>query len=188
MIIIISLFCSILLHEFGHYFAAKISNVPVLVFSIGFGKPYIKKEIQKTEFRITPWLLGGFITLYKDSNYSIDKKAFINQPYLVKLFIVVAGAAMNLLFGIICYYIGIKTLSLFLYVFGYINIVLGILNLLPIVPCLDGGYLVFFPFFVNCFGNKKGIQLFKLWSEKSFKFVLLVNIILILLYIYFKIK
>jgi len=46
----------VLLHEVGHFIAARIFNIDVEIFSIGFGPKMISKQKGKTEFRIS-WIL-----------------------------------------------------------------------------------------------------------------------------------
>jgi regulator of sigma E protease len=59
----------IAVHEYGHYRMAVAFKVPVLVFSIGFGKtiyrwrPKNPRAGQNTEFVIGMWPLGGFIQI-----------------------------------------------------------------------------------------------------------------------------
>ena len=40
---------AILFHEFGHYLAARIANVPIQTFSVGFGPAVWKRRIGETE-------------------------------------------------------------------------------------------------------------------------------------------
>jgi len=55
----------VIVHEFGHYFAARAVGVSVKNFSIGFGKPIIKwRDIRGTEWRIGWIPLGGYCTPY----------------------------------------------------------------------------------------------------------------------------
>ncbi len=54
----------ILVHEFGHWAVAQWRGMRCPVFSIGFGKPYMVLGYWRgTEFRLTPWLLGGYVSL-----------------------------------------------------------------------------------------------------------------------------
>ncbi len=50
----------VLLHEVGHFIAARIFNIDVEIFSIGFGPKMISKQKGKTEFRISWILFGGY--------------------------------------------------------------------------------------------------------------------------------
>ena len=53
----------ILIHEFGHYAAAKLFKVRVEVFSIGFGKRLIGFRRGETDYRIAAIPLGGYVKM-----------------------------------------------------------------------------------------------------------------------------
>ena len=125
----------VLLHEAFHFIAAKIVKCPVEKFSINFGPAIIKKKIKGTIFQIATIPLGGYCSIKGETEYVKDPKAFCNQRYRNKLFIIYAGVFVNIVTGFIVY--SIFNESLFAIIFGYISIALGLLNSLPIPP-LDG--------------------------------------------------
>ena len=53
----------ILIHEFGHYAAAKCFKVRVEVFSIGFGKRLLGFRRGETDYRISAIPLGGYVKM-----------------------------------------------------------------------------------------------------------------------------
>src|SRR5271163_1326148 len=53
----------ILIHEFGHYAAAKLLGVRVEVFSIGFGKRLLGFRRGETDYRISAIPLGGYVKM-----------------------------------------------------------------------------------------------------------------------------
>src|SRR5690348_4249224 len=53
----------ILIHEFGHYAAAKSFGVRVEVFSIGFGKRLLGFRRGDTDYRISLIPLGGYVKM-----------------------------------------------------------------------------------------------------------------------------
>ena len=53
----------ILVHEFGHYAAAKLFGVRVDVFSIGFGKRLTGFRRGDTDYRISALPLGGYVKM-----------------------------------------------------------------------------------------------------------------------------
>src|SRR5438045_8400916 len=57
----------ILIHEFGHYAAAKLLGVRVEVFSIGFGKRLLGFRRGQTDYRIADIPLGGYVTLSREN-------------------------------------------------------------------------------------------------------------------------
>ena len=53
----------ILVHEFGHFAAAKLMGVRVEVFSIGFGKRLLGFRRGDTDYRISALPLGGYVKM-----------------------------------------------------------------------------------------------------------------------------
>ena len=53
----------ILIHEWGHYAAAKFFDVRVEVFSIGFGKRLLGFRRGETDYRISAIPLGGYVKM-----------------------------------------------------------------------------------------------------------------------------
>ena len=51
----------ILIHELGHFIAARAVGVAVDVFSVGFGPALWKKRIRGTEYRVSLVPLGGYV-------------------------------------------------------------------------------------------------------------------------------
>lgn len=103
----------VFVHEFGHYFIAKISGVKVTEFSIGFGKKlWGVKDKSGTEWKISLWPLGGYVKMFGDEDPSSntrsknipkeeEHKAFHSKSLPVKAAIVSAGPLANFLFAII---------------------------------------------------------------------------------------
>jgi regulator of sigma E protease len=97
----------IAVHEYGHYRMAVAFNVPVLVFSIGFGKtiyrwrPKNPRAGQNTEFVIGMLPLGGFIQMLDSREAQLEPSqlplAFDQRSVKVRAAIVAAGPLANLL-------------------------------------------------------------------------------------------
>ena len=97
----------IAVHEYGHYRMAVAFKVPVLVFSIGFGKtiyrwrPKNPRAGQNTEFVIGMLPLGGFIQMLDSREAAVEPAqmplAFDQQSVKVRAAIVAAGPLANLL-------------------------------------------------------------------------------------------
>jgi len=51
----------ILIHELGHFIAAKLSNIPIETFSIGFGPKFWSFRIGQTEYRISALPIAGYV-------------------------------------------------------------------------------------------------------------------------------
>ncbi|HET7728253.1 MAG TPA: M50 family metallopeptidase [Candidatus Limnocylindrales bacterium] len=92
----------VLVHEIGHFVTARLANVRVLEFGIGF-PPRAKVLARGGETLYTlNWLpIGGFVKLEgEDGDAADDPRSFSRQPLLVRLGILVAGVVMNLLVSI----------------------------------------------------------------------------------------
>ncbi len=102
IILAILIFCIlILVHELGHFMAAKACGVRVLEFSLGMGPAIWKKQGKETLYAIRALPLGGYCAMEGEDTGSDDPKAFTNQKVWKRAIILVAGAAMNFLFGLI---------------------------------------------------------------------------------------
>lgn len=91
----------IIVHEGGHFLAAKWSGVKVNAFAIGMGPPLFKKKIGETEYSIRALPIGGYVKMEGEDEASDDSRAFNKKPVFKKILIVIAGAVMNLLLGFI---------------------------------------------------------------------------------------
>ena len=96
-------------HEFGHFYIARLFNVKVLNFSIGFGKTLFKKQFSNegTEYSIGLVPLGGYVKMLESSELDpeTDKSeyahCFDKQSVYKKFLIVAAGPAFNLILAVI---------------------------------------------------------------------------------------
>ena len=93
----------ILVHEFGHYAAAKYFGVRVEVFSIGFGKRLAGFKRGDTDYRISALPLGGYVKMAGENPLESRSGApdeFMSHPRWQRFVIAVAGPAMNILLAI----------------------------------------------------------------------------------------
>lgn len=102
----------VIIHEGGHFLVAKMCKVKVNEFSIGFGKAIWKKQGKETLYSIRMIPLGGFVQMEGESVDSNDERAFTNVSIPKRIAIVSAGATVNILFGVIAYFILISTVGL----------------------------------------------------------------------------
>lgn len=99
----------ILFHEWGHFIAARACGVHVEVFSIGFGKKewcLLVYQYGKTEYRIAPILLGGYVKMLGQDDLEPSKtvsspESYTNKTPLQRIIILLAGPFANLLLGFI---------------------------------------------------------------------------------------
>src|SRR5437667_12637737 len=93
----------ILIHEFGHYAAAKLLGVRVEVFSIGFGKRLLGFRRGDTDYRIAAIPLGGYVKMSGENQMderSGVRGAFMSHPRWHRFIIPIAVPDMNILFAI----------------------------------------------------------------------------------------
>lgn len=103
--IIILLGVLILIHEAGHMLVAKKCKVKVNEFSIGFGHVIWKKQGKETKYTIRLIPLGGFCSMEGEDEKSDEEGSFSKASIPKRLAIVVAGAAVNIVFGLLIFFI-----------------------------------------------------------------------------------
>lgn len=107
----------IVIHEFGHFLAAKLLGVHVEEFAVGF-PPKIKKLFTwwNTPFVLNSIPIGGYVRLFGDDTETVeqvneverqqgvtDAQAFRFKPIWARLVILLAGVFVNFIFGIFCF-------------------------------------------------------------------------------------
>lgn len=91
----------IIIHEFGHFIAAKLLGVRVNEFAVGFGPRLFSKQWGETKYAFNLIPLGGYCAMEGEDEDSSDSKAFCNKPAWRRFLIVVMGAVFNILLGVI---------------------------------------------------------------------------------------
>jgi membrane-associated protease RseP (regulator of RpoE activity) len=174
MIFIISLLLGIIFHEFGHLIIAKLFKCKVEVFSIGFGKELFSFNYKGTKYRLALFLLGGYNKLDRELDYCKNKYVLPNLPYHKKLLIILAGCFINIIIGGVSCLIGKHYLNYNLFYFGWINLALGVTNLIPF-PALDGSYPLLF-LIEKIIPKKYALQLIRFLVHWGFLILMIVNI------------
>ena len=93
----------ILIHELGHFVAAKLFGVRVLVFSLGFGKRLFGFKRGDTDYRVSALPFGGFVKMAGDDPAEVregDPGEFLARPRWQRFVVVVMGPAMNALLAV----------------------------------------------------------------------------------------
>jgi regulator of sigma E protease len=103
----------VLLHELGHFIAAKLCGVRVDVFSIGFPPKIWSVKYGDTEYRISALLFGGYVKMAGEN--PIEERSGAGNEFLSKtrwqrFFIAVAGPVMNILVTFVIFW-GIYTFA-----------------------------------------------------------------------------
>ncbi len=117
--LILSFFSALVLHECGHYFAARVCSVPVKQAGLGWGPKLFGVRVSDVycQFRALP--VGAYIHM--------DMVVLQTRPLMQQLFVLGAGIGMNLALSVLAWG------SLF----GALNLALAIGNLVPLYQ-LDG--------------------------------------------------
>jgi regulator of sigma E protease len=93
----------ILIHELGHYWAARFFDVKVDTFSFGFGPRLFGFKKGETDFRFSAILLGGYVKMVGEQpgdEHAADARSFQSKPRWQRLIIVFAGPAMNIILAV----------------------------------------------------------------------------------------
>ena len=91
----------IFVHELGHFIAAKASGVQVNEFAMFMGPAIFKKRKGETLYSIRCIPIGGYCAMEGEDEDTDNPRSFQKAAWWKRLIILVAGAAMNFLFGII---------------------------------------------------------------------------------------
>ena len=91
----------IVIHEFGHFIAAKLMGVRVNEFSVGFGPAIFKKQGKETLYALRVVPFGGYCAMEGEDDGSDDPRAFCNKSAWRRFIIIVAGAVFNIILGFI---------------------------------------------------------------------------------------
>lgn len=102
----------IFIHEGGHFIVAKLCKVKVKEFSIGFGKIIWQKQKKETKYTLRLIPLGGFCNMEGESEESDDEGSFSKASVWKRMAIILAGATVNILFGILVYFLIVSTVAI----------------------------------------------------------------------------
>lgn len=95
----------VIIHELGHYIMAKKCKIKVNEFSIGFGPIIFHKQGKETNYELRLIPLGGFVNLEGEAEHSEKEGSFTKASIPKKIAVMAAGGCVNILFGIIVYFI-----------------------------------------------------------------------------------
>jgi len=116
---IVSFFAALVLHELGHYVAARLCGVPIKQVGLGWGPKIYGIRVSSVDYQLRLLPVGAYVQM--------DMIALQRRPLLQQLFVLGAGIGVNL---VLC---GLAWGSLF----GTLNLALAIGNLIPLYQ-LDG--------------------------------------------------
>lgn len=90
----------IIVHEFGHYYAAIKSGVKVEEFGLGMGKKLLGYKRGETEFTLNLIPFGGFVRMLGEEDDSKDPRSFGQAVLYKRMIITLAGVFMNFVMAI----------------------------------------------------------------------------------------
>lgn len=91
----------VIIHEGGHFVAAKLMKIKVNEFAIGMGPKIISFQRKETRYSVRLFPIGGFCAMEGEDEESDGEGSFSKKKVGARIFVVVAGAIMNLLLGFI---------------------------------------------------------------------------------------
>ena len=91
----------IFIHELGHFAAAKLSGVQVNEFSMFMGPVIWKKQVGETLYSLRCIPIGGFCAMEGEDQETENPRSFQKAVWWKRLIILVAGAAMNFVVGVL---------------------------------------------------------------------------------------
>jgi regulator of sigma E protease len=100
----------VVVHEYGHYLAARLAGVKVLRFSIGFGKPLVSRRFgrDQTEWTLSALPFGGYVKMLDEREGEVPAteahRSFNRATVWRRIGIVIAGPAANFLLAIVFYW------------------------------------------------------------------------------------
>lgn len=98
LLFIVILVLLIVVHEFGHFLAAKWSGMRVDEFGVGYPPKIAGFKYGETEYTLNALPFGGFVRIFgEDETDAASPRAFSSRPRILQAFTLVAGVAMNLL-------------------------------------------------------------------------------------------
>ena len=93
----------ILIHELGHFWAARLFDVRVDTFSFGFGPRLFGFRRGETDFRFSLVLFGGYVKMAGDQTgeeNANDPRGLLAKPRWQRMIIAFAGPFMNILLAV----------------------------------------------------------------------------------------
>ncbi len=91
----------IIIHELGHYWAARWFDIRVDTFSVGFGPRLFGFKKGETDFRVAWIPFGGYVRMAgEQATDEMDPRGFLSKPRWQRLIVVFAGPAMNMILAV----------------------------------------------------------------------------------------
>lgn len=93
----------VFIHELGHFLVAKLNNIEVRSFMLGFGPKLIKYQGKETEYSLRLIPLGGAVVMVGEEEEDDSPRSFSNKSPLQRIAVLFAGPFMNFLLGFVLF-------------------------------------------------------------------------------------
>lgn len=105
IVIAIIVFCVIIIiHELGHFSAARLFGMNVYEFSLGMGPTLLKHRGKTTVYKLRAIPFGGSVQLGEDEVQCSDPNDFRNKPVWQRMIVILSGVFMNIILGfVVCF-------------------------------------------------------------------------------------
>jgi regulator of sigma E protease len=95
----------VFVHEFGHFFMAKLVGIRVEVFSFGYGKRLFGFKKGETDYRVSLIPMGGYVKLLGEGMFepsrAIDPDDMMAKPRWQRLLVMAMGSIMNIILAVV---------------------------------------------------------------------------------------
>lgn len=91
----------VFVHELGHFAFAKWHNIRVEEFAMGMGKRLFSFKKGETVYALNALPIGGYVKMEGEDEQSDDPRAFSRAKPFAQFQVLIAGALMNFVLGII---------------------------------------------------------------------------------------
>ena len=98
----------VVIHELGHFVAAKLLDVKVLRFSFGYGRPLVRVTLGETEYQLAIFPIGGYVRILGiegETSRADAGRSFASRPMWQRIAIVFAGPAANIVLAVAIYFV-----------------------------------------------------------------------------------
>jgi regulator of sigma E protease len=95
----------VFIHEFGHFFMAKLAGIRVEVFSFGYGKRLVGFKKGNTDYRISLVPMGGYVKLLGEGMFepgrTLAPDDMMSKSRGARLLVMAMGSVMNILLAVV---------------------------------------------------------------------------------------
>ncbi len=109
IVIVLAIIITIIAHESGHFVVARLLNIQVTRFVIGFGKPLISHKTRAGIEYVLSWIpIGGYVRMLDEREQPVAEemvhRAFNRQSFTTRALVLIAGPMMNIIFAFVVFY------------------------------------------------------------------------------------